>query len=143
MTLGDQKKLLGTTNLLWSSLDCALLWYKNNFADLLWRIWVLRPTERQRETERRTHTHTTFQRERKETREAKTCRKGRSLVVSFAKVWKKKPNNNHNNPTTGKHCFSVVFPPVAASLFLGFDIYLFLRWEMGVEILLGGQVFIE
>jgi hypothetical protein len=23
--------------------------------------------------------------------------------------------------------------------FLGFDIYLFLRWEMGVEILLGGQ----
>jgi hypothetical protein len=56
---------------------------------------------------------------------------------------KKKPNNNHNNPTTGQHCFSVVFPPVAASLFLGFDIYLFLRWEMGVEILLGGQVFIE
>jgi hypothetical protein len=35
VTLGDQKKLLGTTNLLWSSLDCALLWYKNNFADLL------------------------------------------------------------------------------------------------------------
>jgi hypothetical protein len=56
---------------------------------------------------------------------------------------KKKPNNNHNNPSTGKHCFSVVFPSVAASLFLDFDIYLFLRWEMGVEILLGGQVFIE
>ncbi len=60
MTLGDQKKLLGTTDLLWSSLDCALLWFNNNFADLLWRIWVLRPTERERERERerRAHTHT-------------------------------------------------------------------------------------
>jgi len=88
VTLGDQKKLLGTTDLLWSSLDCALLWLNNNFADLLWRIWVLRPTqrERERERERHTHTHTTFQRDRKETRETKTCRKGRSLVVSFAKV---------------------------------------------------------
>ncbi len=98
-----------------------------------------RERERERETRTHTHTHTTFQRDRKETRERKTCRKGRSLVVSFAKVWKKKPNNNNNNPTTRTHCFSVVFPPVVASLFLGFDIYLFLRWEMGVEILLGGQ----
>ncbi len=57
MTLGDQNKLLGTTNLLWSSLDCALLWYKNNFADLLWRIWVLRPTERETHTHTRTHPH--------------------------------------------------------------------------------------
>jgi hypothetical protein len=84
VTLGDQKKLLGITDLLWNSLDCALLGYKNNFADLLWRIWVLRPTEREIHTH--THTHTTFQRERKEIRETKTCRKGRSLVVSFAKV---------------------------------------------------------
>jgi len=42
--------------------------------------------ERERETHTHTHTHTTFQRERKETRETKTCRKGRSLVVSIAKA---------------------------------------------------------
>jgi hypothetical protein len=49
-------------------------------------IEAQRETQRERYTHTYTYTYTTFQRERKETRETKTCRKGRSLVVSFAKA---------------------------------------------------------
>jgi hypothetical protein len=87
VTLGDQKKLLGITDLLWNSLDCALLGYKNNFADLLWRIWVLRPTER----EIHTHTHThNFSEGKKRNKRDEDLQKGPEFGCVFCKGMKKK-----------------------------------------------------
>ncbi len=144
MTLGDQKKLLGTTNLLWSSLDCALLWYKNNFADLLWRIWVLRPRERHRERDTHTHTHTHTQlfkgKEKKQERRRLAERAGVWLCL-LQRYEKKNPTTTITTPQLEKTVFLWFFLPLLHLCFWVL-IYLFIFcggrrvWK---SCLLGGQ----